>query len=304
MPITFTCPHCGAVTNVANPYIGKSGPCAQCGKTITVPDPWAGPSFNADRPSSGSGLSAGWIVFIVVACVGAAVLVCGGFFAMTTMSNHGVREAARRMQCTNNMKQIGLAIHNYSQAYKCLPPAYVADKNGKPLYSWRVLILPFLEGDQLHQQFHLDEPWNSPHNLALASQMPRTFCCPNAPGGGSTTSYAMIVGPHAVGNGAKPRKFDEIKDGTSNTILLVEAVGAGIPWTAPMDIHIDDAVSIRADTGVIPGTVNGMSSCHNGIVHVLFCDGSVQAIQADIDKKTLKALTTIDGGEKVGLNAD
>jgi prepilin-type processing-associated H-X9-DG protein len=301
MPIQFTCPHCGQTTNVADQYAGQSGPCAHCGKTIMIPSPQFGSPFDAGSPPPRRGLSTGWIVFIVLASVGAVMLVCGGIMAALLLpAVQAAREAARRIACSNNMKQIGLAIYNYAQANKCYPPAYVADKNGKPLYSWRVLILPYMECDYQYRQFHLDESWDSPHNMSLASQMPRCFCCPSAfaAGSGSVTCYAMIVGPHAFGNGAKPRRPAEIKDAQSNTIMMVEAVGEKIPWTAPIDVDAADVVSIQTADVNNPLPIKGISSCHSRGANVLMGDGSVQFLSSTIDKKALKAMTTIDGGEK------
>ncbi len=266
-----------------------------------------GSSFDAGEPSPRGGLSTGWIIFIVLASIGMLVLVCGGILtALLLPAVQAAREAARSIACTNNMKQIGLAIHNYAQANRCLPPAYVADKKGKPLYSWRVLILPYLKGDSLYQQFRLDEPWDSPHNLPLASVLPMCFICPTAMGasGGSTTCYAMIVGPHAIGNGAKPRHFSDIKDGSANTIMVVEAVGAHLPWSAPRDIDIADADSIQAGIDANSSMAKGLSSCHPFGVNVLFCDGSVRFINATIDRKILKAMLTIDGGEQINMQMD
>src|SRR5437588_6801844 len=89
------------------------------------------------------------------------------------------REAARRAQCTNNLKQIGLAMHNYHSSNNCFPPAFTTDRDGKPLLSWRVLLLPYLECSSLYANFHLDEPWDSPHNRPLVNQMPSVFACPS-----------------------------------------------------------------------------------------------------------------------------
>jgi hypothetical protein len=84
------------------------------------------------------------------------------------------------------------------QKYGCFPPAFIPDKDGKPQYSWRVLILPFLEQDALYREYRFDEPWNGPHNLVLVNQMPAVYCCPSDYPSDSQTSYAMIVGPHAI----------------------------------------------------------------------------------------------------------
>jgi 5'-3' exonuclease len=90
------------------------------------------------------------------------------------------REAARRMQCTNNIKQIMLAMHTYHDAHKCFPPVMTADKNGKPLHSWRVLILPFIEQQALYSQIRLDEPWDSEYNSRLHDMNIQTYQCPSA----------------------------------------------------------------------------------------------------------------------------
>ena len=148
------------------------------------------------------------------------------------------------MTCTNNLKQIGLAMHNYAQAYKCFPPAYIADKNGKPMHSWRVLILPYLEEQALYAQYRFNEPWNSPHNKALADQMPPVYRCPSeGDSNRSETSYAMLVGPHAISDGPTPRRFSDIKDGTSNTIMVAECARRGINWLEPRDLKTNEMTS-------------------------------------------------------------
>ncbi len=72
------------------------------------------------------------------------------------------RSAAHRAQCTNNLKQIALAYHNVHSATNTFPPPAIADKDGKPLLSWRVAILPYVEQQELYNKFKLDEPWDSP----------------------------------------------------------------------------------------------------------------------------------------------
>jgi prepilin-type processing-associated H-X9-DG protein len=212
------------------------------------------------------------------------------------------REAARRMQCTNNMKQIGLAILNYEQSYKCFPPAYLADKNGKPMHSWRVLILPYMEsGENLYTQYRFNEPWNSPHNMSLAGQMPAVYRCPTeGEANRSLTSYAMLVGPHAISDGPKSRRIGDIKDGLSNTIMVAECAGAGINWLEPRDLKTEEMTfHIKTMGEDEPPGKHDISSAHAGVANVLFCDGSVRSLSSSMDPKVLEALITIDGGEKV-----
>ena len=292
MPIQFTCPHCGAQTNVADEYAGQTGPCAACGNTVTIP-PLSGAITHAPPMKRSTGP-----VVIIVALVVAlgAFLVCGGILAALLLPAVGAaREAARRSMCSNNLKQIGLALHNYHDTYRCFPPAYIPDEDGQPMHSWRVLILPFLEAGALHDAYNFDEPWDSPNNLALANMMPTTYRCPSdTQSGDSETSYTMIVGPETISDGPKATKMAEITDGTSNTILVVEAAGSGINWMDPRDLdaaQISHLVNDPVDGGV--------ESEHMGGANVLFCDGAVTFLSESIDPELMKAMSTIAGGEAV-----
>ena len=89
------------------------------------------------------------------------------------------REAARRSACKNNLKQIGLALHNYHNAYGSFPPAFVPDAEGHPAHSWRVLLLPYVDGEELYSLYRFDEPWNGPHNSKLADKIPSVYRCPS-----------------------------------------------------------------------------------------------------------------------------
>ncbi|MFH1267616.1 MAG: DUF1559 domain-containing protein, partial [Planctomycetota bacterium] len=294
MPIQFSCPHCGIETNVADEYAGQSGPCSGCGKTITVP-PLAGaaPFAPPVRPSRRS-----TPIVLIVLLVLAGMVFCSGIpIALLLPAIQSAREAARRSQCVNNLKQIGLAMHNYHDAYKCFPPAYIPDENGQPMHSWRVLILPYLECGTLYDQYDFDEPWDSPANLALADSMPGVYGCPSDPAsyGPAETGYAMIVGPKALSDGPTATPMREITDGTSNTILVVEASGCGINWLEPRDLDLDEFGLQINGAGA-----GGIHSYHPGGVNVLISDGSVRFLSETIDTRTLEALITKAGGEVVG----
>ena len=169
-----------ATTDVADQYAGQSGPCAHCGKMVTVPLPGGmSPPTDAGRPVK-QGMGTGAIVAIVLVVVLMVALVCGGILvALLLPAVQAAREAARRMTCNNNLKQIALAMHNYQTAYKTSPPAYIPDKNGKPMHSWRVLIPPYLEGeDGVYKDYRFKEPWDSPHNKALAAGCPGCLLVP------------------------------------------------------------------------------------------------------------------------------
>lgn len=296
--INYSCPHCGHHTKVDPSYAGKTGPCAKCGKDVTIPKASQDPRAPVSgRPSSSGG---GYVLMIVLAIifgglglVGVAVLGCCGFGFYSSFNTIGpavtqARTAARRAACTNNMKQIGLAMHNYYDVHGELPPAYSVDEDGKPLHSWRVLILPYLGEGQLYDQFKLDEPWDSSHNLEVADQMPMVYGCPDGPQSASITSYVVINEPGAVFDGSTATKFSEVTDGTSNTIMLVETANSGIRWNEPRDFDFNQASALQSD--------------HPGGANVSLVDGSVRFVPVGFSRSELKNMTTKAGGEPtVGL---
>jgi len=203
------------------------------------------------------------------------------------------REAARRAQCTNNLKQIGLAFHNYHSATNAFPRAAITDKQGKPLLSWRVAILPYIEQQELYNKFKLDEPWDSPNNKALLKEMPTTYVCPSRSNAEPfATTYQVFSGKGAMFENGQDIGLASITDGTSNTILVVEAKEA-VPWTKPADLTFDPEAA---------PSLNGAGSPHPGGFNVLFADGAVRFIKLAINLDVFRALITRNAGEVI--NAD
>jgi prepilin-type processing-associated H-X9-DG protein len=207
-------------------------------------------------------------------------------------------EASRQPMCVANLRQIGVAMQAYEAKCGCYPPAFLPDKNGKPQHSWRVLILPFLGQQKLYAKYRFDEPWDSPHNAALAPQMPAVFGCPSQRANCMKTGYAMLVGPHAITDGPTPRRKCDIKGKLKNTAIVAEAGLEDIPWMEPRDLDTTKMTfeinattrTPREDTSV------EISSCHPGKANVLFCDGSVRTLSSDsVNPKQLQTLTTVDG---------
>ncbi len=158
------------------------------------------------------------------------------------------RPAAHRMQCANNIKQIGLALHNYHDVFKSFPPAVTFDAAGKPMHSWRVLILPWLEEQRLYDAYDMDEPWDGPNNAQLLDQIPRTFKCPahDSPSNSDTT-YCVVIGERTLFPPQGARSLRDIVDDTSNTVAVVEQ-SKGIPWMAPLDPNIEDFLQQNRDS--------------------------------------------------------
>jgi hypothetical protein len=201
-----------------------------------------------------------------------------------------------RTRTTNNLKMIALAMHNYHAAYNRFPSAAITDKAGKPLLSWRVALLPFLEEDALYKQFKLDEPWDSAHNKKLLAKMPAVFGLPGTKGMPENgTFYRVFTGPGTVFPtvGDKPQpglSVVRITDGTSNTFMVVEA-GKAVPWTKPDELPYEPRKPLPSLGGIFK----------EGF-HVAMCDGSVRLFDRKAKEASLRAAITASGGEIVNLN--
>jgi hypothetical protein len=189
-----------------------------------------------------------------------------------------LREAALRQQQANNFKQLGLAMHNHHDSVGMFPPMSTYDKDGKPLLSWRVHLLPYIDQAELYKQFKLDEPWDSAHNKKLIAKMPPLYA---TPGKASTieggTRIQAFVGKGAFFEGKRGLRFADFTDGLSNTFMLVEAEKE-VPWTKPEDLTFDPEAKMLPKLG----------GAFKGGFHALFGDGSVRFIADTLKPETLK----------------
>ncbi|QDU47257.1 hypothetical protein Mal52_57850 [Symmachiella dynata] len=189
------------------------------------------------------------------------------------------------------LKQIGLALHTYHDDYGRFPPAYVTDKDGNPMHSWRVLILPYMDQGALYKAYDFSEPWDGPHNIRLLDKRPVTYGGRFYDGDKTKTHFAAMVGDPCIFRGAVPVSLSEVTDGSSNTLIIGEAVGAGIPWTEPRDIEFEKFTRF--------GDPNGLNGFDNIAVTVLCADGSVFRIIADQIDGDARAWFTRAGGEEI-----
>jgi hypothetical protein len=201
-------------------------------------------------------------------------------------------------RCHNNLRTLALALLQYHDDYGSFPPAYIADENGKPMHSWRVLLLPYVDQRNLYRAYHFDEPWDGPNNRALAQEAnePRIYECPRSSQNGETT-YVAVMGPQTMWPGEKSTSLSDVKDGPSNTIMLVEVHNSGIHWMEPRDMEMSQmSMTINSTAGP------SISSDHmGGWAHVVFVDGDVRAIENGTQPAAIRAALTIAGGEKAKL---
>lgn len=270
------------------------------------------------------------------------------------------REAARRSQCKNNLKQIGLAMHNYAESFGGLPPL----RNwGAPtwyegtVHGWGVKILPYVDHKNLYDKYDMNVPFFDPANQPVVSQRLPVYECPSTPTDhmvdglpipptydrdpalkGAVGDYWAFYGYYdpvqfpneprqsAALNSGKHRRFAEIMDGTSNTIMIAEKAGrpeqwingqrqdssstgvsSAFDWTGPWSSYNGYWVSGYSTDGQNlfgPCVMNcnndlGVYSFHTGGAQMLFADGSAHFLSENMDLRSFYGLVSLDGGEVV-----
>jgi hypothetical protein len=192
----------------------------------------------------------------------------------------------------SQLKQLVLAMHEYADVKKTFPPNAIYDAEGKPLLSWRVAILPYIEEKQLYGQFHLDEPWDSPHNRELIAHMPPLYRNPNLSAGEGKTTYLAPVGKECIFDGTpQGLRFAQITDAASKTIILVEAdADRAVEWTRPADWSFDPEHPSA-----------GLGHARPGVWLAGWADGRAAVVSNDSDPQLVKSLFTRNGRKVIQL---
>jgi type II secretory pathway pseudopilin PulG len=201
------------------------------------------------------------------------------------------QELERRSQCRSNLKQISVALHEYHDIYGGFPPAYTVDANGKPLHSWRTLILPYMDQQALYDKIDLSKPWDDPTNAEAYATAMDVYHCPMADLEQGQTVYLAVVTAESCLRPTEMRPISEITDGTSNTMVVMEvSVKYAVPWMAPWDADERIVLSPKPDDDLH----------HYGGSYYIFADTSIQFLSAETETATLRGLITPAGGEVAG----
>jgi hypothetical protein len=189
-------------------------------------------------------------------------------------------------KCLKALTQITLAMHKFQDAKNVLPHD-ILDKNGKPLLSWRVAILPYLGQEAIYNQFELAEPWDSVHNKQVLAKMPEIYRLAFQPKGDTRTHYLVFAGSGTPFEQGKKLSIAAIPDGTSNTLGCVVS-GPAVEWTKPADLPFNrDKFAPKLD---IP---------YKNAFFVAFMDSYSRSFSPAIDLQILKLLVDMEDGQPV-----
>jgi Protein of unknown function (DUF1559) len=212
----------------------------------------------------------------------------GGVSYLRQAGSHAGDDAAdkkARTEALGRMRTVANAFWKHFEEYKLFPAAALADKKGQLLLSWRVLILPYIGEEKLFREFRLEEPWDSAHNKTLLAKMPHVYAPVRGEAKPGLTPLQVFTGPGTIFEGTKPcRPIADIQDGTSNTILVVEAAEL-VPWTKPADLAYDAKKPLPKLGFAFPK-----------VFLFATADGAQYVGKREFDEKTLRlAITRSDG---------
>ncbi len=196
--------------------------------------------------------------------------------------------AAHRNTCQNNLKQIALGLLIYAEKHGALPPAYTTDKDGKPLHSWRTLILPFIEEEPLYKSIDLTKPWDDPVNAEAFKTAVSVYHCPANPDRDNRTTYLAVVTPDSCFRATQPRNLAEITDKPSQTLMVIEVdLDHAVPWMKPVD----------ADEQLVMNIDEKSNRAHPGGTTAVFVDGHVAFLTANLSPDQRRAIISAAGND-------
>lgn len=224
---------------------------------------------------------------VIKICLAIAIVAISvALFLPATRRN--VRPALYRSQCRYNLKQIAIALHNYHDKFQAFPPAYTVDADGKPLHSWRTLILPYLDQKALYDKIDLTKPWDDPANAEAFKTNIEVYRCPSEPGPATHTTYLAVVTSNSCLRPGESARLSDIKDGTLTTLMVTEVDSEhAVHWMAPMDADESMFLAINSTSKLV----------HTSGVQAALADGTVRFLNASMSAEIRRALISIDGNE-------
>lgn len=287
------CSHCGYELGAKSPPPGEYKPCPRCGSGV----PSIGVEPLPPQPGQGSVSGCGGTA-VNVGSVIVIVVILFALLAPGVDCGDG-RRAANRSSCSNNLKQIGIALHNYHDTNRALPAQSITDETGRPMHSWRVMLLPFIEQKALYDRYDFSQPWDSEANREVREAYVYGFRCPSheKDEARNLTNYFVVTGDDTMFGPDRWTKFSDVTDGLSNTIMVVECDSPNfrVEWSEPRDIPLDQMrFRLNQPEGI------SVSSEHTGGANVAFGDGSVRFLSEEhLGPATFRYLLIRNDGQDV-----
>lgn len=212
------------------------------------------------------------------------------------------RGQAAQSVCNAHLYKMVFAMYLYHAQHGRLPPPYIADKAGRPMRSWRVLLLPYLGYDELYSQYNFEEPWNGPNNSKLKNKMPDICRCPNvSEANSSQTNYFVVAGASTAFPANQSVAIEKFAGGTdgqltltddpTTTALVIESATRTTNWLEPNDIVLEEVL----ENGEFERMLD--ECCDPAGVGVVFADGKYIRVSAQPSPEDLRSMWTIQGGE-------
>ena len=196
--------------------------------------------------------------------------------------------AARVSLCRNHLHNIMLGLQQYHDVYQTFPPAYTVDADGKPLHSWRTLLLPYVDQQFLYDKIDLTKPWDAPENAEAFQSAVYCYSCPAVKKHDNRTTYLAIVAPESVLRPGASCGLADIKDDAGHTALVIEVDrDHAVPWMSPLD----------ADEALLMSQNAKAKLSHPQGFHAAFADGSVKFLNANMHPAGRRFMMTIDGND-------
>jgi hypothetical protein len=199
------------------------------------------------------------------------------------------RGASRRVQCLNNLRNVGLALRNYESVHGTLPPAYTVDANGERLHSWRTLILPFIDEQSTYDGIDLSKPWNDPANAAAYENCPDVFRCPSADMPSNYTAYVGIVGPDGRFRASRMKRTSPITTGSAPLMVIEVSTKDAVHWMSPQDTDEHFVLNFGAQT----------EPAHIGGTQAVFGNGSVRFLSDQLSGQERQAMISLSDAPNV-----
>ena len=249
--------------------------------------------FNTPKPSGGATSTAKILIIVICAAIGGVLLgaCCCIAPALLLPGVQQARVAAERVDTMNKSRIISLALQNYHDTHGKYPPAYLTDDSGNRLHSWRTMLLPYMEMNNIRAEIDMDQPWDATENAPFRNlEIPTYQSSRGERVVAGATNFVAVVGPGTVFDPDRINEIASIRDGTVNTAIFIELPSSEIQWMEPQDVSIEEAIEIVKNNPYPTGVIVGMA------------DGTATVLPKDMPAEDIRNLFLIADGNVVNLN--